>query len=105
MFQINIDDKSIVQILLTRILFKFGQEYCPHFGVRYENFEYRMYQAKSPPPLAKFFRKKGGGLSARQVTSVKFCKKPAKIVTFSRNVAKIARKSGYKRGGDLARDR
>ena len=58
-----------------------------------------MYQPKSPPPLAIFACKKGGGLNARQATSAKIRKKPAKNATFSRNLAKNGQKTSYKRGG------
>ena len=59
-----------------------------------------------PPPLEKIRAKQGGGgLIARQATSAKKRKKPAKNATFSRNLAKNDQKSSYKRGGDLSRDR
>ena len=72
------------------------------------DFEYRVYQAKSPPPLfskncrkiAKVRRKQGGDLhSARQATSAKISKKHAKNATYSRNLAKYGKKLRYKRGG------
>ena len=58
-----------------------------------------MYQAKSPPFPKNLAQERRRGLSAREATSTKISKKPVKIATFSRNVAKTAGNSVIKGWG------